>query len=53
MFNSGEISEGAAGDQYMKTRAVHSLKLLIAYAEALRSVRQSGAPDYKTYPNGM
>lgn len=53
MFNSDDLSEGSIDDQYIKHRAVHSLKLLIAYAEALHAVRKSGVPDYKLYPNGM
>jgi NAD(P)H-dependent FMN reductase len=53
IFNSDEINEDENADQYMKKRAIHSLKLLVEYAKALQSVRQSGVPDYKTYPNGM
>lgn len=53
IFNSDEINEDENADQYMKKRAIHSLGLLIEYAKALQFVRQSGAPDYKTYPNGM
>ena len=53
IFNSDEIDEDENPDQYMKKRAVHSLKLLVEYSKALQLVRQSGAPDYKTYPNGM
>ena len=53
IFNSDEIDEDENPDQYMKKRAIHSLKLLVEYAKALQSVRQSGVPDYKTYPNGM
>ena len=53
IFNSDEINEDENADQYMKKRAIHSLKLLVEHAKALQSVRQSGVPDYKTYPNGM
>ena len=53
MFNSNSVTEGEKDDQYMKQRAVYSLKVLIEYTNALQNVRASDALDYKTYATGM
>lgn len=52
-FEDDDITQGEKGDVYLKTRAVHSLELLVEYAKALKLVRDSDAPDYETYPFGM
>jgi len=44
---------GSEDDAYMRGRLNYALKILHAYAEALRHVRASGVIDTKTYPNGM
>lgn len=53
MFNSDDIKVGEKDDQYMKQRAVYSLKVLIEYTKALQGIRDSDALDYKTYATGM
>jgi len=40
-------------DTYLRKRMQYGLTLLESYATALKSVRDSGRIDYKTYPNGM
>lgn len=40
-------------DEYIRQRLSYSLKMLTEYAKALKIVRASGVPDYKTYPFGM
>lgn len=40
-------------EDMIKGRCEHSLGILLEYAKALRSVRDSGACDLKTYPFGM
>ena len=40
-------------DQYIRTRSVYAMKVLVEYAKALASVRQSGVIDSKNFPFGM
>jgi len=40
-------------DAALRQRIEYSLRLLLQYAEALRSVRASGVVDLKTFPYGM
>lgn len=40
-------------DTYIRERLLYAVRLLRSYGEALRSVRESGIPDYKLYPYGM
>ncbi|MGE3769339.1 MAG: NAD(P)H-dependent oxidoreductase [Bdellovibrionales bacterium] len=40
-------------DGYIRKRADYALKILLEYAKALKSVRDSGVVDGKTYPFGM
>lgn len=51
MFNGDEPAN--ENDAYIRKRAKYALGVLVAYAEALYHVRESGATDYKMYPNGM
>ncbi|GGF70642.1 NADPH-dependent FMN reductase [Alteromonas lipolytica] len=51
-FNAPEPGE-EKDDQYIQARTLHSLRLLIEYAKALKLVRDSEVADYKTYPFGM
>ncbi len=40
-------------DKYLDGRIAHDLKLLLAYGEALGSVRGANLRDWSSYPNGM
>jgi len=40
-------------DKYIRNRSVYALKILLEYAKALASVRNSGVVDRKAYPFGM
>ncbi|APJ04363.1 NADPH-dependent FMN reductase [Silvanigrella aquatica] len=40
-------------DEAIRQRITYTLNILIEYAKALKSVRESGKIDYKTFPNGM
>jgi NAD(P)H-dependent FMN reductase len=40
-------------DAGLRSRITYSLRMLLAYAAACRTVRDSGIPDYKTFPFGM
>lgn len=53
VFNGSEPAEGNESDKYLQERAEHSLKLLIAYAEALTNLRRVTELNLLAYPNGM
>jgi NAD(P)H-dependent FMN reductase len=40
-------------DEDVRARVVYSVRMLGEYAKAMRLVRASGVPDYKTYPFGQ
>ncbi|MBI4239194.1 MAG: NAD(P)H-dependent oxidoreductase [Deltaproteobacteria bacterium] len=40
-------------DEYIRARLGYAVQMLRSYGEALRHVRESGIPDYQTYPYGM
>ena len=47
------VGEDSEQDQELEGRAEYCLKLLKEYAVGLKSVRDSGVVDHKTYRNGM
>jgi NAD(P)H-dependent FMN reductase len=47
---NGSASEGG---EYIGERLVYSLNMLLVYAKALRTVRESGLVDRNKYPYGM
>ena len=49
--DSSENDEGE--HSYISERSLYCMKQLIAYADALARVRESGAADLTPYPNGM
>lgn len=49
-----DASENDEGEHsYISERSLYCMKQLIAYANALAQVRESGAADLTPYPNGM
>ncbi len=42
-----------AEDTFIKNRAMYALNVLVEYAKALKSVRESGVIDLETYGHGM
>ena len=44
---------GDEHDASLRNSVDYALRVLLEYAKALRSVRESGLLDYKTYPFGM
>ena len=53
VMNSAVITDGSDADQYIKKRAVYSLDILIAYAKALKPMRDAGGLFNPAYPFGM
>jgi azobenzene reductase len=53
VMNSAGVDEGAEADQYIKKRAVYSLDILLAYAKALKPMREAGGLFNPAYPFGM
>jgi NAD(P)H-dependent FMN reductase len=53
IFNADPAENDPEAHSYFVDRADYSLKLLLAYGEALGSVRLGGAVDLDGYPNGM
>ena len=49
--DASENDEGEHG--YISERSLYCMRQLIAYADALARVRESGAADLTPYPNGM
>ncbi|MGE8722894.1 NADPH-dependent FMN reductase [Leptospira terpstrae] len=49
---NSELPEGK-DDEYIRARLNYTLNVLVEYAKALNSVRQSGVIDIKTYPFGL
>ncbi len=52
MLNNDAQAESEE-DQYIRQRLAYATDMLIAYSNALTSVRESGTIDFKTYPFGM
>lgn len=53
VMNDPILTEGEDGDQYIKKRAHYSLDVLVAYAKALKGMRDSTDLIRKEYPFGM
>ena len=53
VMNDPLLHEGTEADQYIKKRADYSLDILIAYAAALKGMRESRNLVHKDYPFGM
>ena len=53
IFNADLAENDLEAHSYFVDRADYSLKLLLAYGEALGTVRLGGAVDLDGYPNGM
>ncbi len=55
--NVGDVLNGPDPDNksdiYLRGRLAYTLRILEAYAGALKTVRDSGVIDLETYPNGM
>jgi NAD(P)H-dependent FMN reductase len=47
-----DVHESQA-DEMIRTRILYTLNILAEYSKALKSVRESGKLDHKTFPNGM
>ena len=52
VFNSDPESNHAEAHDYFVERADYTLKLLLAYSDALAGLRAEGV-DLESYPNGM
>lgn len=53
LMNDLDENSGDESDQYVKKRGLYGLGILVEYAMALKSVRDSKALDFETYKNGM
>lgn len=53
LMNDLDENSGDESDQYVKKRGLYGLGILVEYAKALKSVRDSKALDFETYKNGM
>jgi NAD(P)H-dependent FMN reductase len=54
MLNDFDPESGEKEELYLKKRVDYSLKILLAYAKALKPLREiEGLYDYQTYGNGM
>lgn len=53
VFNADSAENDPEAHSYFVDRADYSLKLLLAYSEALGAVRGAGVVDLDGYPNGM
>lgn len=53
LMNDLDENSGDESDQYVKNRGLYGLSILVEYAMALKSVRDSKALDFETYKNGM
>lgn len=53
LFNSSEPAQGNKDDEYLQTRAQHSLRVLVQYADALAPMRAQSKVDLLAYPNGL
>ncbi|PJZ70739.1 NADPH-dependent oxidoreductase [Leptospira perolatii] len=51
MMNAGEPS--SKDDEYIRSRSIFALKVLIAYSEALSEVRETGVTNDPRFKNGM
>ncbi len=53
VFNSPTPEAGNKADEYLQKRAAHCLDVLMEYAKALKTMRESTTVDLLAYPNGM
>lgn len=53
VLNNHSDENNAEAHNYFVERASYTLKLLLAYADAMGAVRTSGVVDLEAYPNGM
>ena len=53
VFNADSAENDPEAHTYFVDRADYSLKLLLAYSEALGALRGGGVVDLEGYPNGM
>lgn len=53
VFNADSAENDPEAHTYFVDRAGYSLKLLLAYSEALGALRGGGVVDLEGYPNGM
>ncbi len=54
VMNDSDLENGSKADLYIKNRSVHSLDVLVAYAKALKTMREdTDTLVHKEYPFGM
>ena len=53
VFNADPLENDPEAHTYFVDRADYSLKLLLAYSEALGDLRSRDVVDLEGYPNGM
>lgn len=53
VFNNDVPEPGNSADEYLQTRAEHSLKIFLEYVKALKTLRDNSKVDLVKYPNGM
>ena len=53
VLNNNSDENNAEAHNYFVERASYTLKLLLAYADAMGAVITSGVVDLEAYPNGM
>ena len=53
VMNEDSAANDEAEHSYVSERSLYCVKQLVAYGEALRQVRASGAANLDPYPNGM
>ena len=51
--NEDDALNDASTHEAFQQRAIYALKLLVAYADALGSVRAAGLIDHETFMNGL
>jgi NAD(P)H-dependent FMN reductase len=52
IFNTSEPEPGNEVDQQMHERMEYALKILVAYSDKLKDIRDMGIIDLEKYPNG-
>jgi NAD(P)H-dependent FMN reductase len=52
-LNDANAEPADRADAYLRQRLGYALRVLASYAQALQSVRSSGAIDHEQFPNGM
>jgi hypothetical protein len=53
VMNEDSTANDDGEHSYVSERSLYCLRQLLAYGDALRQVRASGAADLEPYPNGM